>query len=270
MKKISIVLAAVAAVVFASCSGNKAQQPAADEQTKQESFEEQQIKASMKARLDSCAKLLAQKPMNVLSSKDGKVVLSKQEKAVKPDYLLNPDEVMPKVETLSQKYRVLCMMDIDKVIAGLYDQKDVYTEPIQKLAAEINDPAITYMNDSAATVTYGEMLNKMYAMETEAGRENFFWAASTATIIEQLYVLGKNQDKLLANFTDDEVADLTFHISILVDNYEDLAMFDPELANLYKVICPLEKINAISVEEFRGQLNEIMAEIETARAQCLL
>lgn len=269
MKKFTFVLAAVAAMAFVSC-GNQPKQPTAEEKAQQEAFEVAQIKAGMKARLDSCATLLANHPMNVVSTKDGKVALTAKEKAVKPDYLVDPAAVMPTLETLSQKYRVLCMMDIDKVIADMYGMADVYTEPMTKLVAEINDPAVAYVKDSAGVVEYGTLVNTVYKMESEAGRDNFFWAASTATLVEQLYVLGKNQDKLLATFTDDEVANLTFHISILVDGYEDLAGYDPELANLYKVVCPLEKINAISVAEFKSQLNEVMAEIEAARAQCLL
>ena len=272
MKKFSIVLAAAAAMIMASCSGNKQQAAETQEPQQEESFEEQQIKLGMKVRLDSLTQCwLRLKPMAVVqTSKDGKVSLTADEKKVKPDYLLNPDEVLPKLETMSLKYRAICMFDVDKIVAGLYEMPDVYSDPMKKLASQVDDPAINYMFDNMDKEDYSEMMNKVYTMEEESGRANYFWECAATTIIEQLYILTQNQEKFLASFTDKDAEDITFHVSILVDAYEDLAEYNTELAHLYKVICPLEVLNAISVDELRAQLTSLKGDIDSARSTLLL
>ncbi|MDO4496216.1 MAG: hypothetical protein Q4B58_00055 [Bacteroidales bacterium] len=269
MKKIALVLAAVAALAMTACGGKKAaQNESAEAPQSQESFQEQQIKMGMKVHLDSLtnAWLRIEKPMAVTyNAQEGKVKLSDAQKKVLPDYLVNPDEVMGSLESLSLKYRAMVVFDMDKEVAKLYGMNDVYTPAINKLAAEVDDPAVKYLYNVDEKVTYQERMNKVYSLEEENGRANYFWEAAATSIIEQLYILGRNQEVFLASFTDQDAEDITFYVSLLVDAYADLAEYNSELARLYNVILPLQVLNAITVDELRTQLNQIDADIANAR-----
>lgn len=271
MKKFALVLAAVAAVALTACSGKKAAQEETAQEPAQESFEEQQIKLGMKVELDSLTKAwLNLKPMAVVfNAQEGKVKLSDEQKKVLPDYLINPDSVTGALN-LSLKYRAMVVFDVDKEVAKVYGMNDVYTPAITKIAAEIDDPAVKYLFNVDEQVTYQERMNEVYRLEEENGRANYFWEAAAASIIEQLYILGRNQEVFLASFTDDDAADITFHVGNLVDAYADLAEYNQELAKLYNVILPLQVLNAITVDELRTQLNQIDADVVNARKALFL
>ncbi len=276
MKKIAFVFATAA--LLAACTGNKPQTPAAEEPAATtrvakeipESFEEQQIKAGMSVQLDSltAAWLRLKRCPIVINAEQQKVTLSDDEKKIKPDYLINPNEIMDKIESLSLKYRALTVMNIDKSISDIYEMSDVYSEPLAKVFAEVNDPALKFVAEQGGLEKVE--MSQIYAIEEENGRANYFWEATATGIIEQLYVLTKNQEMFLANFTDKDAEDITYRVSLLVDLYEDLSDYNLELRKLYNVLLPLEVLNAITVDELRGQLDQIKAQVEQARATLFL
>jgi len=256
----------VAALMMTACNGNK-QKAAADGVDSTENFEVQQIKKGMNMHLDSLTEAwLRLQPSPVYTqSKDGKIKLSADEKKVKPDYLFTPDKLADKLETMSGKYRAITVFFVDREIANLYDMKDDYTPAMKKLAAELNDPAIQFVYDNGEKMTYQELNEKAYAIEEENGRANRFWEAAATAIIEQTYILTQNQDKFLATFTDKDAEDITYRTSLLINAYEDLSEYDPDLLNIFNVIQPLEKLNAISVDQLRQQLNEVKDDVVKAR-----
>lgn len=273
MKKIAFVFATAA--MLAACTANKPQQEAPAEEPAAatrvakeipESFEEQQIKAGMSVQLDSLTACWTRLGKSPIELNGGKLALSAEEKMVKPDYLLNPAEVMDKLESLSLKYRAMVVMNIDKTIADLYEMPDVYAEPVSKLAAEVNDPAVSYFMEAGDAAE----VQKIYDIEVENGRANYFWEAAATGIVEQLYVLIKNEEKFLATFTDKDAEDITYRVSLLVDAYEDLSDYNLELRKLYNVLLPLESLNAISVDQLREQLDQIKGQVEQARATLFL
>ncbi len=277
MKKIALVFATAA--LLAACTGNKNQESAAPSEPEStgrvakeipESFEEQQIKAGMSVQLDSltaCWLRLGKSPVQINAEKKT-ITLTDDEKKVKPDYLINPADIMDKLESLSLKYRAMVVMDMDKTISDLYEMPDVYSEPVSKLTAEVNDPAVKYLYENGLDAE--DSMKTIYAIEEENGRANYFWEAAATGIIEQLYILTKNEDKFLATFTDKDAEDITYRISILVDLYEDLSDYNLELRKLYNVLLPLEVLNAITVDELRGQLDQIKAQVEQARTTLFL
>lgn len=277
MKKIAFVFATAA--MLAACTGNKPQEPAQEVQEPAattrvakeitESFEEQQIKAGMSVQLDSltaCWLRAGKSPVQV-SLEQKSVTLSDDQKKVKPDYLLNPAEIMDKLESLSLKYRALTVLGIDKGVADIYEMPDVYSEAVSKLAAEVNDPAMTYIMETGME---NSDMSKVYEIEEQNGRANYFWEAAATGIIEQLYVLTKNQDMFLANFTDKDAEDITYRIVLLLDAYEDLGEYNLELRKLYNVLLPLEVLDAITVDQLREQLGQVAGQVEQARATLFL
>jgi len=263
MKKIAYLFAA--ACMFAACGGN--QQKAANAPADSTSFEEQQIKAGMNAHLDSLtAAWLRMKPSPVYSTtKDGKIKLTDEEKKVKPDYLFSPDDLQDKMETLSSKYRALAVYFVDREVANLYGMYDVYTPVMKKIAGELNDPAIKYIYENGDKEGYEDLNKKAYEIEEENGRANRFWEVAATSIIEQTYILCQNDQKFLENFTDKDAEDITYRTTLLVNSFEDLQQYNPELLNIYNVIQPLGRLNAISVDQLREQLKDIKDDVVKAR-----
>lgn len=268
MKKFSFALIAAVAFIMASCGNKQKAEEVANDST--ETFEEKQIKAGMNAQLDSLTNLWMQiKRREIFDvDPDNKIVISAEEKKVAPDYLYTPDKLKGKLETLSAKYRALVVFSIDQQVGTLYGMNDVWSSAIEKLGAEVNDPVMKLVQDGEIDFddeNHIAVNEKVYKTEEEAGRANYFWETSATAIVEQTYLLSVNQDKLLAHLTDEDAEKLTFHIILLNDAYENLAEYNPQLMQLLSVLQPLSKLNAITVDQLREQLNESKEEIAQAR-----
>ena len=147
MKKLSVLAIAFAAIAFAACGGQKSgQTEEANESLK--SFEQQQIEASIKLQFDSIAAELGRlKQLPFVQDENG-LDLTKEEKQVKPDYLL-ATEVAEEATTLAEKYRILSALNVDRKIASLYEMPtDEYDKSISKLAADINDPSFKVIDNA--------------------------------------------------------------------------------------------------------------------------
>ena len=261
MKKLSFFAVVVAAIAFAACGGNKTVQPA-EESDSLKAFEQQQIEAAIKMNVDSLASAMARLKKLPVTEKNGVIVLTDEEKLVKPDYLLNlsvADETM----TLSEEYRVLTALQVDREIADLYglDLAD-YDKAIAKVAADINDPSFKVLDNE---LTVYENSQKLYDAMNENERINFFWQIVSASLVEQLYIISQNSEKFLAAFDDQAASDVSLRIVLIQDALNRLTEYDPELVPVAETLEPLTVINAITVDELKAQLAEVKDEITEAR-----
>ena len=268
MKKLSIFAVALAAVAFAACTGNKTQNEQEGKDSVK-SFEQEQIEENIKVQIDSLAAEFGKlKSLPILKDQDGNVLLSDEEKQVKPDYLLSPSAAENAV-TLAEKYRTLSALSLDKQIASAYDMPtDEYDEANAKLSADINDPSFKVLDNVG---TAFEASSKLYDAMNENGRINYFWQMAASALVEQLYVTHllhqflKNTDKFIAAFDDSSAESVTFRIILLQDAIERLAAYDPELQPISDAIEPLKVLNAITVDQFKSQLEECKEEITASR-----
>lgn len=271
MKKLFFASFAMVATLLASCGGQTSSNTdAVDSDTvAPKVFVQKNIEDKIKADIDSIAKELAkhQSASLVANIKDGKVTLNDDEKKVKPDYLLDPS-CADNLSTYSQKYRAFVMLSTDKAVAELYGI-DVapYTEAITKIATEIGDPIIKEILESGDDVT--DKAETFYQKEEEAGRINFFWEATCAGAVEQLFIMSNNIEKFLPSLDDDAAANITFRIACIQDALQRLAEYAPELEELNEAIKPIEVLNAISVEQLKEQLAEMREPIAQSRANLL-
>ena len=212
------------------------------------------------------------KPVAFLKTqKDGKLVLSDKEKKVKPDYLIAPESANDLV-TLSQKYRAVGMLTSDKIIAELYEMPtNVFNEAIFKLLKDINDPALEafFTLPPMDIETNREAFATFVDDEYNEGRINFFWEGIAALTVEQVYILSQNIDKFLPAFTDETAADITYNFVCLHDGLTKTVNASPEMESLNEILKPLYVINAITVDELKGQLTQVKDEIAAAREQLL-
>ena len=241
MKKLTIVAVAFAAIVFAACGGKKSANNA-EEADSLKSFEQQQIEASIKMHMDSIASEISKmKQPTFIQEDNGGLSLTKEEKQVKPDYLL-PANVAEEAATLAEKYRILSALGVDKRIAKLYDMPtDEYEKSIAKLIADINDPSFKNL-------------------------ENQSWQLASAALVEELYIANKNADKFLSVFDDEAASNITFRVILVIDAINRLSEYDPDIKPIADAIAPLEVLNATTVDELKKQLNEAKEGIDAARA----
>lgn len=261
MKKFSFIVAAAAALVFASC-GNKTQQVEESQDTV--SFEQSQIEAKIMVELDSIADEWCKLPPVAGVLSNGKIQLSDEELKAQPTYLLAPDAAND-LTLLSQKYRAIGMLAVDMKVAELYKMDvDAYKAAISKIGSDVNDPSLKPFDSMSA-----EDVKAVYVAEKENGRINLFWELAAAVVVEQLYVMSQNSDKFLPAFDDKSASDLTYHIALLKLSLDDLATYDNNIKELVEVLAPLNELNAISVEQLKEQLAKMKPQIEAARAALL-
>lgn len=262
MKKLSILAVAFAAIAFAAC-GNKTANNTESADSVVKSFEQEQIEASIKMHVDSLASevgKLKQLPF-LQADNEGSFKLTKEEKQVKPDYLLNPS-VAEEATTLAEKYRILSALNVDKKIAALYEMPtEDYDKAITKLVADINDPSFKAIDD---TNTLYETSNTLYDAMNENGRINFFWQMASAALIEELYVANQNPDKFLSTFTDEAASNVTFRIILILDAINRLAQYDPDIQPVAKALAPLDVLNATTVAELKDQIAKTKEQINEA------
>ena len=239
MKKLTIVAVAFAAIVFAACGGKKSANNA-EEADSLKSFEQKQIEASIKMHMDSIASEISKmKQPTFIQEDNGGLSLTKEEKQVKPDYLL-PANVAEEAATLAEKYRILSALGVDKRIPSfknLENQSDVF-----------------------------ETTGKLYEQMEKNGRINYFWQLASAALVEELYIANKNADKFLSVFDDETASNITFRVILVIDAINRLSEYDPDIKPIADAIAPLEVLNATTVDELKKQLNEAKEGIDAARA----
>ncbi len=261
MKKLSIFAVAFAAMIFASCGGNKTNQAPADEDTVK-SFEQEQIEASIKLQFDSIATQLGKLKHLPVVMKNGAIKLTDEEKKVKPDYLL-PLDIADKAMTLAEKYRAISALQVDKEVAKLYDMPvEDYDKAISKLVADINDPSFKTLEN---TDNIYEATQALYDAMEQNGRINFFWQIVAASLVEQLYVTSQNTEKFVAAFDDETASNVTFRIVLLQDALNRLTEYDPEIIPVAEAIAPLSVLNAVTVSELKAQMEEAKEKTVTSR-----
>lgn len=261
MKKLSVLAIVFVAIALAACKGNK-NVPAVDPNA-EKSFEQEQIEASIKMHFDSIAAELGKlKQLPFVQENANGLELTKEEKQVKPDYLLDPNAI-EEAATLAEKYRLLSALNVDRKIAALYEMPtEDFDKAIAKLVADINDPSFKAIED---TNTLFETSSALYDAMNENGRINNFWQLASAALVEQLYVVNKNSDKFLSVFDNEAASNVTYRIVLLLDAVNRLADYDPEIKPVAEAIAPLDVLNATSVDELKAQLAEAKDKIEAAR-----
>ncbi len=271
MKKLTVILLALAVVILPSCKNQSkkkaAQEAGTTEISQKEKLVTEELKLNLQALSESVGKM---KSVPFIYSSNGSVKLSPKEKLVKPEYLLDPALVADLV-TLTQKYRAVAMLSVDKAVAELYDLPvKEYEENTAKVAMDINDAALkTFAEKLQANQGVGEAFTDFYDAEIEANRAPFFWEAMAAGMVEQLFVCTKNLEKFLGMFDDQSASDVTYNFVCVHEGIKSLIEFYPEMESLNTILDPLYVINAMNVEQLRAQLIELKGEIEVIRTALL-
>lgn len=261
MKKILYAVVALAVVGLASCGDKKTEQTSSLEDSVV-AFVQSELKAEMIQELDSLLDEVGKcKAPAFVKTGTPDVALTEEEKKVKPDYLVNPKSAS-KATVLSEKYRALTVLRIDRNIAKLYDM-DVteYDNAIGKLFADINDPAFKASFEDMEKAD----IMALYAAEKEAGRINYVWQCIAASNVEALYIMSQNVDKFTATLDDEAAQAITNRLAHINVSATALVDFDSDFKPVAESLDLLKELNATTVTELREQMKAKASEIENAR-----
>jgi len=214
------------------------------------------------AHLIDLAKNLNPAPFIQKDSK-GIISLTEKEKMVKPDYLADPSQSHI-FTTLSQKYRAIAVFGVDRIIADLYEMPITdYDDAIAYLVADIHDGAISQFVEKRHFTS--EDLSTLIKGEYAIGRGPLFWEFLAASVVEQLYVLSSNIEKLLPLFDENNVAVFCENLNIVHEAFETLCQTNADMLPLRDALLPLYAIDAKTLDEFSAQLVEMKGAIELSR-----
>lgn len=261
MKKILYAVVALAVVGLASCGDKKTEQTSSLEDSVV-AFVQSELKAEMIQELDSLLDEVGKcKAPAFVKTGTPDVALTEEEKKVKPDYLVNPKSAS-KATVLSEKYRALTVLRIDRNIAKLYDM-DVteYDNAIGKLFTDINDPAFKASFEDMEKAD----IMALYAAEKEAGRINYVWQCIAASNVEALYIMSQNVDKFTATLDDEAAQAITNRLAHINVSATALVDFDSDFKPVAESLDILKELNATTVTELREQMKAKASEIENAR-----
>lgn len=261
MKKVYMAALLVAATTLVSCGGNKTQESSSLEDSVV-AFVQSELKAEMVQELDSLLDEVGKcKAPAFVKTGTPDVTLTDAEKKIKPEYLVNPKSAS-KATVLSEKYRALTVLRIDRNIAKLYDM-DVteFDNAIAKLFADVNDPAFKASFEDTEKAD----IMALYAAEKEAGRINYVWQCVAASTVESLYIMSQNVDKFTATLDDEAAQAITMRLAHVNVSATALVDFDSDFKPVAESLGLMKDINATTVADLRDQLKAKSSDIENAR-----
>ena len=123
---------------------------------------------------------------------------------------------------------------------------------------------INYIN-YAPLKDYSGLSYSLYTKMKADGKINYYWQIAAATLVEKLYLVSQNPNIISKNMNDEDVANLTFCLVLVLDAINRLSLYDSELKKVAQAITPLDLINAISQSELIAQISEAKEYIISAR-----
>lgn len=264
MKHTSLLFCLIALVLFTSCgNGKKKKTGIKDIDTM---LTQQYLTDDLLAKMDSLVASFNEVSAFPVFEK-GTLNLTAKEKMVKPDYLM-PLSMADDMVTLQQKYSFLFMIVSDRVVAEKYDMPlDDYKAVISKMLVDINDQALNDGIDGLTEDNAKQFVTNVFRYEKERGTLNFFWQGLTAALVEQVYILTQNIDKLIVNITDKNAEDICYNFVLVHQAIEDLIPYHPEMGALNSVMLPLYDLNAATAAELHKQLLDLKGDIELVRTK---
>jgi len=272
MKKLSLFFLGFAVLALPSCMNQGGQSGSSADTVKisqEEKLLSEQLKFNVNNLIESAKKL---KTAPFISKKDdGSIELTAQEKMVKPDYLFDLSSTN-KLVNLSDKYRAVAILGVDKVIAEKYEMPIAgFKAAIGKLVLEIDDPALKEFSKSVweSDGPVDQAISTLVDAEYSAERQRFFWEFIAAGLVEEVYVMTENMDKFMPMFDDQSASDVTFNFVCVHYGLTEMMKLYPEMESLDKVLGPLYVINATSKKELEQQLIELKDTIKRVRQNIL-
>jgi len=221
-----IALVAICSAMMVSCK-SKQSEPTPEEVQAQKVA----LADSVLAKIDA----FAEQFINVSDDADifAKINLTEEEKMVKPDYLLDPNDVS-KFVTKRQKVNALAIYECETFIRNMYGMPtDEVKEVTAKLALELNHPADIDMYlewDKPSS----ELIKSEYNACKERGDVSYFWQFENAILYETNYLFANNPELYLKQIGEENFTAYSEEWNNLLRAIWTLAPYDEEINMISK------------------------------------
>ena len=213
-------------------------------------FEQSQIETNILMHLDSIAAELGQLPFPIFNNIKN----------------TNINLYNPSIENITNdmcKLRLMGALDVNRRIAQKIGiPTNVFDNKIATLIDEVNYQALRNFTNIGM---FSNLSYDFYKRMKSEGKINYYWQIAAATLVEQLYLISQNYEKIIKNVDDNDAADLSFRIVLTLDAVYRLTQYDSEFEKIAQAITPLEMFNATSVNEFKSQIVQAKENINSAR-----
>lgn len=161
-------------------------------------------------------------------------VLTDAEKAIKPDYLLDPAQANLMVTRL-QKINALAYYTVEYGIRDSYDMPlEEIKEAMAKLSAEVNFAIdMDYLKSDASE---SDKISKLYESCKENGDLESFWQFQCALIFHTDYIIASNPDLYIPKISEEGLKQFNLRLEYVNDAATALAPYDKDMAALLKEI----------------------------------
>jgi len=161
-------------------------------------------------------------------------VLTDAEKAIKPDYLLDPAQANLLVTRL-QKINALAYYTVECGVRESYDMPlEEVKEAMTKLSAEVNF-AID-MDHLKSNVSESEKIGRIYESCKENDDLTSFWQFQCALIFHTDYIIASNPDLYIPKISEEGLKQFNLRLEYVNDAATALAPYDSDMASLLKEI----------------------------------
>jgi len=223
-----IACVAVCSAMIISCKNNKKTEPSPEE-----------IQAQKVALADS---VLAQ--IDVLYQEFNEafqkgffwwdVLLTEEEKMVKPDYLLDPS-VASSLVTKSQKVNALAIYTVDLQIMKLYGMPlEEVKESLAKIAAELNHP-VDANAIAGSEMPTAQRTKTLYEECRERGDLSYFWQFHSAFLTETVYAVAQNPELFFSKISEEVWQSFVTAVQDKNKTMRELAKYDEEMAAILQI-----------------------------------
>jgi len=250
-----IALIAICSSMMVSCKNNskksQSQKPTSEEIQQQK----QALVDTVLAKIDELA--LQYQNAREDCFRFRKMILTDEEKKVKPDYLLDPS-VAKTLVTKSQKINALAIYIADIGIYKAYDMPyDDVRDAALKLAADLNAPFD--FENTTSNEPVSKKMKSRYDAFRERGELSFFWQLEYAIVFEIYYIIANNPDLFFSKMTEEEYQALIVAKRARLAAIEELAKYDDEMAQVWAF---RNKDRVIATDEERDRKDQ---SIESAK-----
>jgi len=222
----------VLALLTISCKNTKTTEPTPEE------IEAQKVALadSVLAKIDEIADFFIEATSNGISFCS--IELTENEKAIKPDYLLDP-AIANQLVTKTQKVNAFAIYAIESVIRDIYNMPvDDVKEVMSKLAADINHP-INFETIYDNGISPSEKVRQLYKNCKESGDLAYFWQFENAIMREVDYLLAKDTDLYFSHIPEDAMHSYAIKgWTYFFDAIKTLAPYDEEIAMVLNTVDP--------------------------------
>jgi len=243
-----IALAALCCTLMAACQNNNKKTQNQEPSQEEIQVQKQALADTVLSQIDAIAEQMFDASKKGFKIKE--MELTPEEKAIKPDYLLDLSAANSMV-TKSQKVNALAIYVIDYSVRRIYDMPlEEAKQTIIKLAAEVSNSfdADKYLNET----TLSEKLRVVYENCKKNGELVFFWQYCYATSMETGYVIANNPELFFSKITDEQWHNFEAVYLSLKKAAMELAKYDDEMAQVVDFIL---KNRIIVTDDKRVQVN---------------